>query len=125
MVGAGEDAAEDSGEDSLDEHGADSSGVDPSGSSTSMTSWLESTLETDLRELRVRLATTSEREDPEDSSNVRFGDRWMRRGVEGASWDVTGMGGIGWGSDCGRLSKSEDGERDSGSGTCVGLAGST
>lgn len=124
VVGAGEDSAEDSGEDSLDEHGADNSGVDSSGSSTSMASWFVSTFEDDLRELRVRLATTSEREDPEDSSNVRLGDRWIRRGVVGTSWTATGMVGIDWGSDCVRLSEEPgDGERDSGSGMCAGLGG--
>lgn len=76
VIGRGEDAGEDNG-DEFDEPGADNSGVDSSaGSSISVTSRCSSSgLENGLSELRVRFATMSERDDPDDSSNDRLGER--------------------------------------------------
>lgn len=71
VIGRGEDAGEDNG-DEFDEPGVDNSGVDSSAGSSIRSS---SGLENGLSELRVRFATMSERDDPDDSSNDRLGER--------------------------------------------------
>jgi len=78
---------------------------------------------------RVLFAMESDtEEEPDDSSNVRLGDRWTRRiGGNGestyAGCDVTGVGGNTstsiWGGD--GAEERGDGERDIGRGICVGV----
>lgn len=79
--------------------------------------------------LRVLFAMESDtEEEPDDSSNVRLGDRWTRRtgGSEESTFagcEVTGVGGNTstsiWGSDA--AEDRGDGERDIGRGICVGV----
>lgn len=78
VVGRGEEAADDSADDSLEEPGADNPGVESKSISSSSTSlvFAAGAARAISRELRVRLAILSEdAEDPEDSSKDRLGDR--------------------------------------------------
>lgn len=133
VPGRGDDATEEEGVE-LEDLGVESSGVDSSssGSSTSIAfgsgcncvagggSWWT---------LRVFFAMESDREEePDDSSNVRLGDRWTRRtgGSEKSTFagcEVTGVGGNTSTSICDSDSAEDrgDGERDIGRGTCVGV----
>jgi hypothetical protein len=85
VLGRGDDAADEECVEPTEHPGVDSSGVDSSssGSSISMASGTGSTCVRDgggFFELRVRFAMASESdEEPDDSSNVRLGERWVRR----------------------------------------------
>lgn len=134
VPGRGDDATEEERVE-LEDLGVESSGVDSSSSSGSSTSIASGSGRNcvagggSLWALRVLFAAESDtEEEPDDSSNVRLGDRWTRRtgGSEESTFagcEVTGVGGNTstsiWGSDS--AEDRGDGERDIGRGICVGV----
>lgn len=133
VPGRGDDATEEERVEPED-LGVDSSGVESSssGPSTSIVFGSGRNCVTGgggLGALRVLFAIQSDtEEEPDDSSNVRLGDRWTRRtgGSEQSTFvgcEVTGVGGNTstsiWGSDS--VEDRGDGERDIGRGICVGV----
>jgi hypothetical protein len=133
VPGSGDDATEDERVE-VEDLGVESSGVDSSSSGSSTSIAFESGCNCiagggSLWALRVLFATESDtEEEPDDSSNVRLGDRWTRRtgGRNESTYagcEVTGVGGNTstsiWGSDA--VEDRGDGERDIGRGICVGV----
>lgn len=131
VPGRGDDATEEDRVE-VEDLGVESSGVDSSGSSTSIA--FDSCCNCvsgvgSFRALRVLFATESDTEEiPDDSSNVRLGDRWTRRtkACEESTFagcEATGVGGNTstsiWGGDA--AEDRGDGERDIGRGICVGV----
>lgn len=135
VPGRGDDATEEERVETED-LGVESSGVDSSSSGSSTSIVFESdgncvAGEGSLWALRVLFATESDREEePDDSSNVRLGDRWTRRRggseesmIAGCDPGMTGVGGSTstsiWG--CDAPEDRGDGERDIGRGISVGV----
>ena len=132
VPGRGDDATEEERVE-VEDLGVESSGVDSSSSGSSTSIAFGSSCDCiggggSLWALRVLFAMESDTEEPDDSSNVRLGDRWARRTGGSAkstfgSCEVTGVGGNTstsmWASD--EVEDRGDGERDIGRGICVGV----